>query len=408
VITHVNVIDVINGRVMRDAIVTMNVTTITSVMRSGRPSANARVVDGGGGFLIPGLWDMHSHMEASGASWLPLYVANGVTGIRDMGSDLETILALREGTKSGRLLGPRIFAAGPILDDAPEDWPFRLRVKTAEDGTDAVRMLKRRGVDLIKVHNNTPREAYFAIAAEARRQHLPLVGHVPVTVSVQEAIDAGQNDIEHFSESRLWIQCSGGTTYQPDACRPLFTRLADRGVWQTPTITALSEILRIGTPASSISPEDMAYATTSVRKLWAENQGQAATPAIVQLLKERAKTSAIVASDMARAGIGILTGCDTMIAGFCVHDELEAMVRGGMTPLAALQAATLNPARYFGISKTAGSVAVGRRADLVLLDGNPLSDISNVRRIRAVVTAGRFLDRDALDDILARARSRHQ
>jgi predicted amidohydrolase YtcJ len=112
VITHVNVIDVINGRVMRDAIVTMNVTTITSVMRSGRPSANARVVDGGGGFLIPGLWDMHSHMEASGASWLPLYVANGVTGIRDMGSDLETILLCARGRSRAGCLG----RASSLLD----------------------------------------------------------------------------------------------------------------------------------------------------------------------------------------------------------------------------------------------------------------------------------------------------
>jgi Amidohydrolase family len=403
-ITHVNVVDVIEGRVLLDATVTINGTTIASVRRSGRLSPNTVVVDAGGGFLIPGLWDMHSHMEASGASWLPLYVANGVTGIRDMGSDLDTILNLREGTASGRLLGPRIFAAGPILDDAPADWPFRLRVKTAEDGTAAVRMLKRRGVDLIKVHNNTPRHAYFAIAAEARRQHLPLAGHVPVKVSVQEAIDAGQKDIEHFSESRLWMECSGGTTYRLDACQPLFTQLARRGIWQTPTIVALSEILRIGTPESSVSADNIAYATKSVRDLWAGNRGQA-TPAIVQLLEERAEISALVASDMAQSGVGILTGCDTMIAGFCIHDELEAMVRGGMTPLAALRAATSNPARYFGISETAGSIAAGRRADLVLLDRNPLNEISNVRHIRAVVSAGRFLNRDALDNLLTRAKS---
>jgi imidazolonepropionase-like amidohydrolase len=404
-IAHVNVVNVIDGRILANATVTISDATITSVTSKGRPPANARVVDGQGTFLIPGLWDMHAHMEASGASWLPLYVANGVTGIRDMGSDVDLILSMREGTASGRLLGPRIFAAGPILDDAPGDWPFRMRVKTAEDGRAAVQLLKRRGVDLIKVHNYTPREAYFAIAEEARRQHLPLAGHVPVKVTTEESIEAGQTDIEHFSESRLWMQCSGGGTYRPEACRPLFAMLANRGIWQTPTLVATSELATIGTPASSISTDHMAYATKSVRDMWAGNQSTFATPEVVRILKQRAAMAAVVTSDMAKAGVGILTGCDTMIAGFCVHDEVAAMVRGGMTPLAALQAATLNPARYFNLSQTTGSVAAGRTADLVLLDANPLTDIANLQRIHAVVIAGRFLDRKELDMLLAQAKA---
>jgi imidazolonepropionase-like amidohydrolase len=138
--------------------------------------------------------------------------------------------------------------------------------------------------------------------------------------------------------------------------------------------------------------------------MWAGNQSQFATPEVVRIFKQRAEVAAVVTSDMAHAGVGILAGCDTMIAGFCVHDEIAAMVRGGMTPLAALQTATLNPARYFNLSQTAGSVASGRRADLVLLDGNPLTDIANVQRIRAVVMAGRFLDRNELDTLLAQAK----
>jgi hypothetical protein len=404
-ITGVNVVDVVDGRIVQNATVTISGATITSVRPNGRPSATARVVDGQGKFLIPGLWDMHAHMEASGESWLPLYVANGVTAIRDMGSDLDLILKMREGTASGRVLGPRIFAAGPMLDDAPEDWPFRMRVKTAEDGRAAVRLLKRRGVDLIKVHNHTPRDAYFAIAGEARRQHLPLAGHLPIEVTVEEAIEAGQNDIEHLSESRLWMECSGGETYQAEACRPLFRMLASRGIWQTPTLVALSEMPTVGTSASSIPADEMAYATKSVRDLWADNQRTLATPEVIRRLKRHAEMGAVATSDMAHLGVGILTGCDTMIAGFCVHDEAAAMVRAGMTPLAALQAATLNPARYFSLSQTAGSVDAGRRADLVLLDANPLADIQNLRRIRAVVVAGRFLDRRELDALLAQART---
>jgi imidazolonepropionase-like amidohydrolase len=139
--------------------------------------------------------------------------------------------------------------------------------------------------------------------------------------------------------------------------------------------------------------------------MWAGNQSMlAGTPEVVRIFKQRAEVAAVVTRDMAKAGVGILGGCDSMIAGFCVHDEVAAMVQGGMTPLAALQTATINPARYFSLSQTAGSIGSGRRADLVLLDANPLTDIRNVQRIRAVVVGGRFLDRTELDTLLAQAK----
>src|SRR5262249_39396453 len=121
-------------------------------------------------------------------------------------------------------------------------------------------------------------------------------------------------------------------------------------------------------------------------------------------MRTRAEVGARVTSDMVKAGVQVLAGCDGMIAGFCLHDELAAMVRGGMTPLAALQTATINPVRYFGLEQAAGTVASGRRADLALLDENPLADIASVRRIRGVIVAGRLLDRDALDKVLARVK----
>jgi hypothetical protein len=402
-ITGVNVVDVVKGGILTNRTVAISGGKITDVTPSGRPPAGARAVDGRGTFLIPGLWDMHAHMEASGESWLPLYVANGVTGIRDMGSDLEVILRMRETTSSGRVLGPRIFAAGPILDDPPGDWPSRMRVKTAEDGRAAVQLLKRRGVDLIKVHDHTPREAFFAIAEEARRQILPLAGHVPNGVTVQEIVDAGQTDIEHLDNLQLWKPCPG-EGYRAEACRPLFEMLARRGVWQTPTLVALSELATIGTPVSRVSADRLAYAGKPLREMWAGNQSLFSTPDVIRMMRAGAETGAVVTSDMAKAGVGILAGCDTMIAGFCVHDELEAMVRGGMTPMAALQTATINPARYFGLQEKAGAVAAGQRADLVLLDDNPLAEITNVRRIRAVIVAGRFLDRRELDELMAEAR----
>jgi hypothetical protein len=403
-ITRINVVDVTTGRIIPNSTVVVDGSTIADVTPDGKAPANAQIVDGQNRFLIPGLWDMHAHTEASGEAWLPLYVANGVTGIRDMGSALDYILQMRAATASGRILGPRIVAAGPILDDAPGDWPFRMRVKTAEDGRAAVQLLKTRGVDLIKVHDNTPVPVFFAIAEEARRQGLPLAGHIPRGLTVEQVVEAGQRSIEHLSNGRMWRTCSGGATYKPDACRPFFEMLAQKGVWQTPTLVAIAEILSIGTTRSEVSAEQMAYAGKQIRTMWAGNQGLV-NPDAINALRATAATSAEVVNDMGKAGVGVLAGCDSMIAGFCVHDELAAMVRGGMAPLAALQTATLNPARYLGIEQNAGSVARGRRADLVLLDANPLSDIANVRRIRAVIVAGRFLDRRALDETLAQARA---
>jgi hypothetical protein len=279
-----------------------------------------------------------------------------------------------------------------------------MRVRTPDEGRAAVQLLKRRGVDLIKVHNYTPRDVFFAIADEARQQKLPVAGHVPLKVTIQEGVDAGMVSIEHLSEDgRVWKACSGGSEYRPDACRPFFEMLARRRVWQTPTLLALAELPVIGTPASAISRDQMAYANKRLLEMHAGNQSFfVKNPEVVRILKNLAEVGKVVTRDMAMAGVGILAGCDAMIAGFCVHDELAAMVAGGMTPLAALQTATVNPARYLGRESTLGTVAAGRQADLVLLDANPLEDIGNVRRIRAVITAGRFFDRTALDQLLAR------
>jgi len=409
-ITDVNVVDVVDGRIVPNSTVTITGETISGITRNGAAPKGARIVDGRRKFLIPGLWDMHAHIQGNEKAWLPLFIANGVTGIRDMGADLDFILEVREATASGRTLGPRIIAAGPILDDAPGDWPFRIRVRNADEGRAAVQLLKRRGVDLIKVHNYTPRDVFFAIVDEARQENLPVAGHVPLKVTIQEGIDAGMVSIEHFAEDgRVWKACSGGPQYRPEACRPFFEMLARRRVWQTPTLLALAELPVIGTPASAISRDQLAYANKRFLEMQAGNQSFfLKRPEVLGILKNLAEVGKVVTRDMAAAGVGILAGCDAMIAGFCVHDELAKMVDGGMTPFAALQTATINPARYLGRDSTLGTIAPGRSADLVLLDANPLEDVASVRRIRAVVTAGRFLDRGELDRLLAQAKAAAQ
>lgn len=403
-LTRVNVVNVADGRITRDAMVVIEAGTIVSVARAGDPPPGAEVVDGQGGFLIPGLWDMHTHIEMTGSSSLQLDLANGVTGIRDMGSELNLILGMREVTAAGRMLGPRIFAAGPILDDAPGDWPFRMRVRTAAEGEAAVRLLKGRGVDLIKVHDHTPSEAFFAIAREARRQGLKVAGHVPLGLTVEQVVDAGQTDIEHLSNLGLWIPCSGGDEYKPEQCRGFFRTLAQRNIWQTPTLAFWSEVAVIGTPAWKGDPDQLSYVTQQLKDQWAQTQSAFVTPNVFRQLNTRSAMAGRVVADMETSGVSILAGCDGLIPGFCLHDELAAMVRGGLSTRAALQTATINPVRYFGLEASSGSITPGKRADVVLLAANPLSDITNTRRIRAVVLGGRLLRREDLDDLLLKAR----
>ena len=235
-ITNVTLVDVASGA--RETAVTV-VTKAGLIADIGRGISIPREmvrVDGAGKFLIPGLWDMHSHHQATGGEALDLFLASGVVGTRDMGADLEFILPLRERINRGELLGPEIVASGPILDDAPPEFPFRRRVTSAEEAREAVRDLKARGVDFIKVHDHTPREAYFAIAEEAPKLGLPFAGHVPITVTVEEAADSGIKSIEHLANFRVFTECSPEGAYSAVRCQPRFDKLAAKGIWQTPTM----------------------------------------------------------------------------------------------------------------------------------------------------------------------------
>src|SRR5205814_2119583 len=236
-ITNVTLVDVASGA-REQAVTVVTKAGLSADIGRGISIPREMVrVDGAGKFLIPGLWDMHSHHQATGGEALDLFLANGVVGTRDMGADLKFILPLRERINRGELLGPEIVASGPILDDAPPEFPFRRRVTSAEEAREAVRDLKARGVDFIKVHDHTPREAYFAIAEEAPKLGLPFAGHVPIGVTVEEAADSGIKSIEHLANFRVFRDCSGNEPYSPVRCRSLFERLAARGVWETPTIT---------------------------------------------------------------------------------------------------------------------------------------------------------------------------
>lgn len=398
-ITDVSVIDVATGRLQNGVTVIAQGERIVAIGPRATIPRGATRVNGKGKFLIPGLWDMHTHHQGTGADWLDLFIAKGVVGTRDMGGDLDFILPLRERVRSAAVLGPEIVASGPILDDAPPSYPYRRRVANAQQAREAVADLKRAGVDFIKVHDHTPREVFFSIAEEAPKLGLTFAGHVPLEVKVEEAADAGIHSIEHLANYQVFDECMTSYTYTLSDCRRLFEKLAAKGVWQTPTLSFLQwtpEMLS-GQPLAHAE-----YASDPLLKLTRENAEVSHVPA-GQLEKIRLVNRIALKAipDMYSLGNRFLAGCDALVPGFCLHDELEWFTKAGFSPLQALQTATINPARFLGREDTQGSIEVGKRADLVLLGANPLLDIRNVGHIEDVVVRGRLVTKQAIDKILA-------
>jgi len=399
-ITDVTVIDVITGA---------HRANVTVLIRNGRIDAIAPTISippeatrlgGKGKFLIPGLWDMHTHHQGTGADFVDLFVAKGIVGTRDMGGDADFILPLRERIRSGAVLGPEIVASGPILDDPPVDFPYRRRVTNAAEAKQAVDDLKRAGVDFIKVHDHTPREAFFAIAAEAPKVGLTFAGHVPINVTVDEAAGSGMKSIEHLANFRVFGDCLTGDSYSLKDCAPLFDKLARNSVWETPTMEFFQTLPDVFSGAPLPHSE---YASDSLLKLTQDNvrlSHMSATALNKIRLGDRMSLQAI--HDMYLHGNRFLAGCDGLVPGFCLHDELEWLTKAGFTALQSLQTATINPARFLGREGSEGSIDVGKRANLVLLEADPTINIRNIDEIAAVIIRGKLLTKAAIDRIISR------
>ena len=385
-------------------------------------------VNGTGKFLIPGLWDMHVHMVFG--DWfprgkevtLPLFIANGITGVRDMGGELDVLQQWRKEIAAGTLIGPRIVMSGPMLDGPQPRFPSSIAIKSPEDGSRAVDDLKRRGADFIKLQSLIPRDAVFAIADEAKKQGIPFVGHVPDAVRASEASNAGQKSFEHLigifeGASPLEDEFLKGpkgpgkflATYDPARAAKLFALLAKNQTWQCPTL-----VWERG--GNLIDLADFAHDARAkyVPAYWKDVTWKRFTGQIIHefntddLATRRrfVEKELEVVNAMHRAGIPFLAGTDTppgvyIFPGFSLHEELQRFVAAGFTPMEALQTATINPAKFLGMEDRLGTVERGKLADLVLLDANPLDDIRNTQKIAAVIVNGRYLSRADLDKMLA-------
>jgi imidazolonepropionase-like amidohydrolase len=439
VLTHVTVIDATGARAQPDMSVTITGNRISAIGRSGQSAAprDAQVVDATGKFLIPGLWDMHVHPRDK--EYLGLFIANGITGIRVMWGSPDHY-ASRKSIEAGQLIGPHMTIASPIVDGPVLYWPGSIGVADEAQARRAVDQAKQFGADFVKIYQNLPRDLFFAIADEAKKQGIPFAGHVPLSVTAEEASDAGQRSFEHLvgvlpacsnhSDELLKGQQADladgiaagkvkfwGThvrqsrkmmldTYSPEKAAALSALLKRNGTWQCPTLTLL-HMFAYGDDPAFRNDSRLKYIPASDKASWdpAKVDGMRTAEDFAFSRSEFQRDLEVVGT-MQKAGVGILAGTDAgnpfCFPGFGLHDELGFLVQAGLTPMQALQAATSNPARFLGKEKDLGTVQPGKIADLVLLDANPLEDIGNTRKIAAVIYGGQLLPRAMLNTILAR------
>jgi imidazolonepropionase-like amidohydrolase len=423
VIKDVAVIDVIGGAVKPHMTVVISGDRITALGEEGKIATpkDSLVVDGRGKFLIPGLWDMHVHLTMFGETALPLLIAQGVTSVRDMGGDFDQMKLLRERIAAGTLLGPRVKAAGPILESArfieimkrgsgEAAAAQRIGVSSATEAAQAVASIARLGADFIKIRTNASRESYLAIAAEAKRVGLPLVGHAPRGVSLIEVSDAGQRSIEHglgfglndsnYSEAQ-WKEIA--ERFIKNGTRLVPTFVAARGIVETTD----QELMAVIDDTTGARDERRKYIPPAVTDRW--RRGMEARKLETPTDPANGAKTLQGFRLLYRAGVKFMTGTDLparlVYPGWSAHEELELLVqRVGLTPLEALQSATRIPAEFFGMADSLGSVEKGKIADLILLEANPLEQISNTKKIFAVIVGGRYYDKAARQKMIESAR----
>ncbi|MFP4366465.1 MAG: amidohydrolase family protein [Bacteroidales bacterium] len=442
VFRNVNVIDAVNGlRKGQSVVVSGNkIVQVDPVEKIKEPSG-VRVIDCRGKYLIPGLWDAHIHLLDGDALtpelMFPLFIVNGITYVRDTSGYLDMLLALRE--KASRLKGmaPRVFITGHHIDGLQYSWDHSFRVVSAEQTKVVMDSLINAGVDHIKVYELPSPEVFFEVLSIASRKGLKVSAHVPLTMDVIEASNAGLGTMEHMRN--LELSCSSdwdsllksrqkmiaeavgksgnelrNDIYRAQRLHAIKTQdekrreivlkcLADNNTWQVPTLT-LTASAEHNMWATKEWRETFRYLPEPTRSEWQREAVRRAG----QSPSEEDFALASWAYDMIPrlidAGIGIMAGTDMPLAqltpGFSLHQELALLVRAGLTPLQAFEAATLRPAQFFGLENQQGSIAKGMNADLVLLDASPLENITNTQRINAVMRDGHFHTRDDLDEML--------
>jgi imidazolonepropionase-like amidohydrolase len=461
-IRGVTVVDVMDGSLRAEHTVLVAGNRIIAV----GPTNKVRIPEGADlvderGFLIPGLWDMHVHSVANvawdmgvhsitNADWhFPLFLAYGVTGVRNMGDatanpTLELTRSVKRRLIEGKLRGPRLIANGPAVDGDPPLTSNPVVVQTPEVARAVVDQLADHGADFIKVYENLSREAYFAIMDQARRRQIPVDGHIPFRVLPKEAADAGQRTFEHVLAMALGCSTKAEAereefarvlsdssrsaviqqtplelfrherrlydTRDPAVCAETVEAYRRNGVAEDPTLVGYHHVVNAKKILSDTT--SMRLVPQAIRRNWQNRMDSEMGQMIQSVLRPLVALQSENVRLLNDAGILLLAGTDvgipTLVPGISLHEELVLLVEAGLTPLQALRAATLNSARVLGLADSLGTIESGKLADLVLLEANPLADINNTQRIRAVVANGRLYRRADLDRLLVEVEALNQ
>jgi imidazolonepropionase-like amidohydrolase len=457
-LTNVTVIDATGKPAQREMTVLIEGERISKLFKTGQTKlpSNAEIIDANGKFLIPGLWDMHIHLtnqpdQTLSRDWmLPLLTANGVTGIREMGGAWQHIQNLRQAVSANNGIGPRIVAPGPFVDGPGfVDKP----VRTPDEARQQVRELKKLGVDFIKVQANLSPECYRAVLAEAKALGLTVAGHVPEAVSAFEVVRSGQRSIEHSSpilpgDAGIMLSCSSKEdalraellaikndsaapnadrqqlrlrqrklqtemleTYDARKCAGLFALMKQNNVWVVATQIWAQRLLPLNAE-DVIDPIAKMYLPLKTRTRFEQRRSEGikiTAPESFALRQQIAAKTREMLGAMRLAGVPLLAGTDAydgaVLPGFSLHQELELLVQSGLTPMETLQTATRNAAQFFGEEKTRGTIEIGKQADLVLLEADPLQNIAHTRQIHAVIQGGKLLTAEARQALLEKIKA---
>ncbi|TVX93252.1 amidohydrolase family protein [Paenibacillus agilis] len=426
IVQDVTIVDVKTGKLTpkQSIVITGNeITRIDNTANIDVPD-DAHVIKASGKYVIPGLWDMHVHMEQFMDSAVPLLLANGVTGAREMGSSLTHVKLTQNMHNKGTLM-PRIAYSGKVINKFPNDQvpPHHFNLKTEGEARKAVQLLKQHKVDHVKMYSYMPENLYAAVMDEAKKLNLPVSGHLPLTIRADQASNDGMRSFEHLHGMHIATasQKSGifnrylkevvagalnkdhllyydyeikaAEQYNAGESQKLYEIFKQNDTFQVPTLVTM---------VSTVKPspdQRIKYVAPSIQKQWlAAIKRSQSNNREVMTVNKMMKINSDLIRKMNQAGVPIMAGSDTtymmpnLYYGFSLHEELQLLVEAGLSPLQALQSATINPARFLENEDKQGTVEEGKLADLVLLDANPLDDIRNTTRIHAVVMNGHLID----------------
>ena len=443
-IRHAAVIDVRSGKTRPDQAIAIKGARILAIVddAKARRFDAARSLDARGKYAIPALWDMHVHFGGGDTlieenrNLLPLYVAHGIAAVRDAAGDLSpSVFEWRDAVARGALDGPTIFTSGPKLEGYQSIWPGDIEVGNHREIAQALDRLQGWKVDFVKITDNTlSPELFMDALRQAHARGLRVSAHVPFTLSIDEVSAAGLSSIEHIEyaykagspqEAAIGAMVRRGeidskegwnriqSSFEEATARTAYKRLARRGTAVTPTLNG-SFVTTYLDRDDHRGDDYLQYIGPGLQATYAWRVERAAKDdaAAIERRHRRYERNAAILPLLQQAGVTILAGTDAGFLnsynypGIGLHDELQRFVESGLSPLQALQAATINGARFLGQDRLHGSLAAGKAADLLLLDADPLRDISATRRIDTFVLRGQVHDRQALDAMLEDVRRR--